>query len=354
MSAMERLLVLGGSWFVGREIVDQAVARGWNVTIFNRGRSGTPPEGVEVIHGDRESVADLRRLAQAGPWDAVVDVAGSVPAVVRDSARALANVAARYVFVSTVSVYNGWPHEPVDEDSARHPADPDWDPGFRHWDAVAYGPLKSGCEAAIGREYPADRVLVVRPGVILGPGEYVGRMRWWLRRCQRGGQILAPGRPDRHIQPVDVRDVADFLLDRTASGASGSYNVAPPPDRDTYGDLLQSCIDVTGGRAEAVWVDEQWLSAQGVRQWTELPLWRIPRGTWAMDADRARSAGLRCRPLRETVADTWTWLTSGGEPVTHERAAEHGIEPAKEQKLLAAAKADDMVLPGGLPGGAVG
>lgn len=341
-----RALILGGSWFVGREVATQAVIRGWDVTVFHRGRS-EPPAGVQAIHGDRESLEDLRRLAEAGPWDAVVDVAGSVPTVVRDSARALAGTVGRYAFVSTVSAYAQWPHEPVSEDSPLHPARPDWDPGFRHWDASIYGPLKSGCEAAITREYEPDRVLVVRPGVVLGPHEYVGRMRWWLNRCRRGGRILAPGSVDRVIQPVDVRDVAQFLLDQVAAEASGPFNIAAPPGRDTYGSLLHACLDVTGGTAEVVWVDEQWLVEHGAGQWTELPLWRTAQGTWAMDASRARTAGLHCRALRDTVADTWAWLADGGEAVEHERQAEHGIDPGKEHDLLAAAAAAGAVLSSG-------
>jgi 2'-hydroxyisoflavone reductase len=339
-----RVLILGGSWFVGREVAIQAVERGWDVTVFHRGRS-QPPAGVQAIHGDRESTEDLRRLADAGPWDAVVDVAGSVPSVVRDSARALVGAVGRYAFVSTVSTYARWPHDPVSEDSPLHPADPDWGP-----DAADYGPLKVGCEAAIAREYKPDRMLIVRPGVILGPHEYVGRLQWWLNRCRRGGRILAPGSPDRAIQPVDVRDVAQFLLDQIAAAGYGLFNIAAPPDRDTYSGLLEACLDVTDGAGELVWVDEQWLAEQDVRQWTELPLWRVPRGTWAMDTSRARAAGLRCRPLRDTVADTWAWLNGGGKAVDHERQAEHGIDAGKERDLLAAAAAA-AAIPGSAPQG---
>ena len=232
-----RLLVLGGSWFVGSAIVDRACAGGHEVTVFNRGRTpATYPDTVRQIHGDREDAASLAALAGQGPWDAVIDVAGAVPAVVRDSARALAAVADRYVFVSTVSAYRDWPNEPVTETSPLHPDDPDTGsapagvPG-----PIAYGMLKAGCEAAIAREYDAGRRLILRPGVALGPGEYVGRVPWWLNRMRRGGRVLAPGRPDRGIQPVDVRDLAGFLVDLTAQGGSGEYNVAPPKDRETYG-----------------------------------------------------------------------------------------------------------------------
>jgi 2'-hydroxyisoflavone reductase len=329
-----RLLVLGGSWFVGRVLVEEALRRGHDVTVFHRGRSSGPPPGVRVIHGDREDRSDLARLASDGPWDVVIDVPGSVPAVVRDSARALADAVDRYVFMSTVSVYRIWPHEPVSEDSPLHPGDPDFDPGWRHWDAVAYGPLKAGCEAAVRREF-GDRSLFLRPGVVLGPHEYVGRMAWWLDRMRRAGQVLAPGRPDRGIQPVDVRDLVAFTLSLIEQAQYGTFNVAAPIGRDSYGDLLTACRDAIGSDAEIIWVDEQWLVDHGVRQWTELPLWRTAPGTWAMDQTRGAAQGLMCRPLRETVADTWTWLAAGGRAVDHERQAEHGIDPVKETTLLA-------------------
>lgn len=330
-----RLLVLGGSWFVGREMVAQALRRGHTLTVFNRGRSGQPvPDGVTVIHGDRENLDDLGRLATAGPWDAVIDVPGSYPTVVRDSARALASVAKSYIFVSTVSVYRRWPEEPVTESSLLHDGDPDFDPGFRRWIAGLYGPLKAGCELAIRREF-GERFLFLRPGVVLGPNEYVGRMEWWLDRMRRGGQVLAPGRPERAIQPVDVRDLVTFALNQVESNATGVFNVAAPLGRETYGGMLNACREVTGSEAEIVWADENWLTERGVKQWTELPLWRVTPGTWAMDATRAQDVGLVCRPLIETIADTWTWLTAGGRAVEHERHAEHGIAPEREAELLA-------------------
>lgn len=319
-----RVLVLGGSWFVGATVVETACSRGHDVTVFNRGRSpASYPDGVRQVHGDRADRDALAALAAGGPWDAVIDVPGSIPAVVRDSARALAPVVGRYVFVSTVSVYRDWPAAPVDEDSPLHPADPDADPGTRHWEAGLYGALKSGCEAAIAREFAPERILILRPGVVLGPGEYVGRVPWWLSRMKRSSRVLAPGRPDREIQPVDVRDLAAFLVGLTEQRAHGVFNVAAPHDGRTYGGLLSACAAAVGTTPDITWADEQWLVDAGVRQWTELPLWRVGKGTWSMDARRAHERGLACRPLAATVADVWSWLNSGGRPVPHERWAEH-------------------------------
>jgi 2'-hydroxyisoflavone reductase len=336
-----RVLVLGGSWFVGRVVVEDALRRGLKVTAFNRGRSGALPAGAEVVHGDREDAADLRRLAGHGPWDVMIDVAGSVPAVVRRSARALAGVVDRCVFVSTISAYRQWPHAAVSEESALWQDDPGCDPGFdpgtRAWDPDAYGPLKVGCELACREVFGQDRLLILRPHVVLGRYEYVGRLRWWLDRMRRGGRVLAPA-PDRSIQPVDVRDLARFLLDQAEAGGRGVFNVAAPPGTKTYGDMLRACADevreVAAEPAELVWVDEDWLVSAGVVQWTELPLWRNALAPWGMNTDRARAAGLVCRPIRETVADTWAWLRSGGRPVDHERFAEHGIDPGKEAQLI--------------------
>ncbi|MFD0583082.1 NAD-dependent epimerase/dehydratase family protein [Dactylosporangium darangshiense] len=217
-----RVLVLGGSWFVGRVVVEEAAGRGHDVTVFNRGVTAARlPAGVRRVVGDRESAADVRSLARSGPWDVVVDVSGNVPAVVGQSARVLADVAERSAFISTISAYREWPHAPVDEDSPLWDADPDHDPGTRRWDPDAYGPLKVGCEIAWHEAVGPQRLLVLRPHVVLGRYEYVGRLPWWLKRMRRGGQVLAPA-PDRAVQPVDVRDLAQFLLDRIEQGDGGS------------------------------------------------------------------------------------------------------------------------------------
>jgi 2'-hydroxyisoflavone reductase len=331
-----RILVLGGSWFVGRVVVSEAVRRGVDVTVFNRGLSGFVPEGATVVRGDREDDADLRRLAGLGPWDALIDVSGSVPAVVHRSARLLADEVQACTFVSTISAYRGWPHVAVSETSTLWDGDPDFDPGVRTWDPDAYGPLKVGCELACREVFGESRLLILRPHVVLGRYEYVGRLPWWLSRMSRGGQVLAPA-PDRSIQPIDVRDLAGFLLDQVVAGTRGVFNVAAPVGHSTYGDMLRACAELVAPAAAArrlAWVDEDWLVSAGVRQWTELPLWRNAAAPWDMDTDRAIAAGLTCRPIRDTVADTWAWLSAGGWPVAHERFAEHGIEPGRESALI--------------------
>jgi nucleoside-diphosphate-sugar epimerase len=319
-----RILVLGGSWFAGRVVVEDALQRGLNVTVFNRGRSGSVPAGAEAVHGDREDVSDLRRLVGHGPWDAMIDVSGSVPAVVGQSARLLTDVVEHCVLVSTISAYRDWPHAPVTELSPLWDGDSDFDPGTRAWDPDAYGPLKVGCEIACREAFGEQRLLTLRPHVVLGRYEYVGRLPWWLGRMRRGGRVLATA-PDRSIQPVDVRDLARFLLGQVECGARGVFNVAAPPETFTYGDMLRACAEEVREEAleppELVWADEDWLVSMGVVEWTELPLWRNASAPWGMNVDRAQAAGLVCRPIGETVADTWAWFQSGGLPVVHERFA---------------------------------
>ena len=331
-----RILILGGSWFLGRTIADHAVTRSWDVVTFRRGHTGSDAEGVTIIRGDRTDAGDLARLARAGDFDAVIDTSSYVPRDTLAVARALEPVASRYVLVSTVSVYRGWPTEPLNEQSEILECPADAGPGFGYDGdpgPSTYGFGKAGCERAVLDTFGDRRSTILRPGVILGPREYVGRTEWWLRRAQRGGRILAPGSPQRPVQPIDVREAADFTL-HTATGPTGIFNVAGTR-RETMGDLLTACLDVTGRRGRLEWItDEEWLAAQHITQWTELPLWRIYPGTWAVDSTRARTAGLQCRPLRDTVADTWSWLTNGGASVTHERADELGISPEREQGIL--------------------
>jgi len=333
-----RLLLLGGTRFVGRTVAELASARGHEVTTFNRGRSGEDVVGIVAVRGDRESTDDLNRLAMRAKWDAVVDTSGFFPNVVAASARALSASVERYAFVSTVSVYSGWPLEPLSEASPLLACPPDAGPDFGADDPsgspTQYGILKAGCERAVAEVCPDDASLIVRPGVILGPHETVGRLPWWLLRMARGGSVLAPGRPSRGIQPIDVRDVAGFILDNLESKHAGTFNLTAPSGRDTFGGMLSACREATGTEAELVWVDDEVLVDAGVRQWTELPLWRTSPGTWAVSSQRALEAGLSCRPLAETVRDTWAWLWAGGVAAADERLSEHGIDPVKERALL--------------------
>lgn len=331
-----RVLVLGGTRFVGRLIVEAAIERGDVVTTFNRGRTGSDAVGVEAVRGDRENAGDLSRLVKGREWDAVIDTSGYVPAVVRNAARALSGKAATYVFLSTVSVYPDWPQNAVSEDSRVYDCAPDATGTAEdeaNWSAAQYGAYKAGCERAVAGAFDGQ-VLILRPGVILGPHENVGRLTWWLTRIAVGGRVLAPGDRHREIQPVDIRDLAAFTLVGLDAGTAGTFNVTAPAGHATFGGLLGACVDTTGSGAQLEWVEGAFLIEHGVRQWTEIPLWRTHPGTWRVDASRAVGIGLRCRPMAATVADTWKWLSAGQGPTAYDRQAHHGLDPDKERRLL--------------------
>jgi nucleoside-diphosphate-sugar epimerase len=256
--------------------------------------------------------------------------------MVTASATALCPVASRYIYLSTVNAYRGWPNEPLTDDS------PTFDAAdgavSENLDASrgsspAYGPLKAACERAAQEHFKTD-CLILRPGVVLGPYEYVGRLPWLLDRMVRGGPVLAAGDPARSIQPLDVRDLAAFILLAIADQLSGAMNVTAPIGHSTYGTLLDTCNQVTGNHAELIWVEDKWLAEQDVKPWTEIALWRLSPGAWAVSSARATRAGLTCRSLPDTIADTWDWL-GREQPIPHERASEIGLDPAKEQRLLA-------------------
>jgi nucleoside-diphosphate-sugar epimerase len=240
-------------------LAETAVASGWDVTCFNRGRTGRDVAGTEAVRGDRAVEADVERLASHGRWDAVVDTGAHEPADTAMMAAALTRSVERYVLVSTVSAYRHWPAEPITEESMLWPARPDTRAGDGDLAGLprrfAYGTLKAGCEAAVRARF-AYRAVILRPGVLLGPYEYVGRLDAMLGRAARGGPMLVAGSPDRPIQPVDVRDLAHFVLDVVGHRRSGAFNiVAPRRGHATYGHLIDACLRATGSSAEPVWVD---------------------------------------------------------------------------------------------------
>ncbi|WP_328784337.1 NAD-dependent epimerase/dehydratase family protein [Streptomyces canus] len=327
---MKKILVLGGSVFLGRAVATAALRRGHEVTTFNRGLSGSDVEGVEVTRGDRDNEGDLERLVAGRHWDAVIDTCGFVPRSVSAGARVLSSHADHYVFVSSVSAFQDWPARPIDEASPRWecPSDADESSG-------TYGPLKAGCERAV-REHFDGTVSVVSPGIIVGPGENVGRLPWWLRRVAAGG-ALAPHPGDREIQLLDVRDLAEFILARVERPSECDLLVAAPAGQATFAEWLALCAKATGADPALVWMDEEFLLEQQVTPWSELPLWAPLRAdwrhAWSVSSDAAVAMGLTCRPLADTVVDTWDWLrgTPGfqGKPKI-------GMASEKERRLLAA------------------
>ncbi|MCG5213922.1 NAD-dependent epimerase/dehydratase family protein [Streptosporangium sp. KLBMP 9127] len=327
-----KVLIIGGSQFLGRAIVAEALRRGDQVTTFNRGRTGPDLPGVDAVRGDRHVPADLDRLAEGREWDAVIDVCGYVPRNVGESVRALSGHAATYAFISSISAISTFPAEPVDESSPLFACASDAGP-----DDGEYGTLKAGCERAVEEGFDGNR-LIIQPGLIIGPHENVGRLPWWLTRIARGGQVLAPGDPATPIQLIDARDIAVFTLDQAEAGTDDRFLTSGVPGAVTYGGWLAECAAVTGADAEFVWADDSFLLERSVQPWTEFPLWTgtMPN-LWKMSSAKALGAGLRCRPVAETVRDTWEWLRDIPEErrVFSTEKLQHGIDPAKEAKILA-------------------
>jgi 2'-hydroxyisoflavone reductase len=296
-----RLLVLGGSQFVGRHIVEGALARGHTVTLFNRGRTnpGMFPD-VEEIHGDRDgglSALDGRT------WDAVIDTSGYLPRVVRQSVEALSGRAGQYVFVSTISVYAQPMAENADESAALATMDDETSEDI----SAHYGALKVLCERAV--DSFDGPTLNVRPGMIVGPYDPTDRFTYWIWRIAQGGEVLAPGNPDRPVQFIDARDLAALLLTQTENGATGAVNATGPDHCVTMRDYLEACQRITASDARLTWIPDDFLLDHDVGVFMEMPFW-LPdtdNALFTVNIDRALAAGLTFRPLDETIRDTWVW-----------------------------------------------
>ena len=333
-----RLLVIGGTRFLGRHLVDAALARGDSVTLFNRGQSSPrPPAGVAWLQGDR--AGDLAALQDGPGWDAAIDTCGYLPADTARLASALAHRVGRLVFISSVSAYASMAR-PNDEDAPLGTID---DPGTTTVDGRTYGPLKALCEAAVQRAVGPRQALLVRPGLIVGPHDPTGRFTWWPARLARaaadGLPVLAPGTPDRPLQLIDARDLAAWLLHLLDAGAAGTFNALSPPGAITWGSLLQACAAAAGVQPTLRWVADDQLLAHGVGPWMELPLWIPARGPDAGDSAafmavpsaRAQAAGLRCRPIGDTVADTLAWWRAL--PAAQQVFAATGLAPGREADI---------------------
>lgn len=322
-----RILILGGTVFLGRHAAAEALARGHEVTLFTRGIHGAGlfPE-AEHVRGDRADLAPLHGRA----WDAAIDTSGYEPAHVAASARLDVG---HYVFVASVNVYPDWPERPVDESSRVWETDDD-----------EYGPNKAACERLAEAAMPG-RVASVRAGLIVGPHDNVFRLPWWVRRIAAGGTVPAPGAPERRVQLIDARDLAAFMLDLAERGVGGRFNGVAPIGQAAMSEVLGAAVEATGSGAELCWIPDAALERAGVEGWTELPLWLPPslEGTWRVGTARAQAAGLRCRPVAETVADVWAWLREGGEAELDDWRAEHRpppMPPEREAELLRAGAAE--------------
>ena len=327
-----RILVLGGTRFLGRAFVEAARERGHTLTLFNRGR--TNPElhaGIERLTGDRDG--GLAALS-GRTWDAVVDPSGFYPRVVGASATALAGSVGRYLFVSSISVYAEPLPRGADESA---PVARLADPAVEDIGGGNYGGLKAQCEERV-RDAFGERALLVRPGLIVGPHDTTDRFPYWPRRLARGGEVLAPGSPDAPIQLIDARDLAAWMVGLLERGAGGTFNATGPAKPLTVGACLERIDAAVGSGARLTWVSDEFLDAQRIEPWMQLPLWLHAADQPMMMAsiERALAEGLTFRPLEDTARDTLAWERSLANDT---RPPSPALSPEREAELLAAWRA---------------
>lgn len=318
--------MIGGTRFFGRAAVEHAVERGHDVTVFHRGES--EPDGlsdVEHLHGDR--TASLERLSGRS-WDAVLDTWAFVPGEVRDLAEAAGDRIGLYAYVSSLSVHPDDMPVGATEETAIHP------PPYPEAEEVTdetYGPLKVAAELQARGSFP-DRALVIRPGYIVGPHDPTDRFTWWVRRAAAGGRMLAAGPPDAPIQGIDARDLGAFAIERIEAGDTSTYGVVGPSEPATFGDVVEGARSAGEADTEVVWADAPFVYGLGPDRETWFPMWDPDHpGFHTYDASRAIAAGLRARPLLETIADTLAWDRERGFP-----PLEVGLPPDRERGLLEA------------------
>lgn len=327
----KKILILGGTSFLGPALVERALSRGHTLTLFNRGktRPGLFPQ-VEKLQGDRDG--NLKAL-EGREWDAVIDTSGYVPRVVRASAELLAPRVGHYLFVSSISVYQDTREGGIDESSpVATVADETTEDVSQH-----YGALKALCEKAAETALPG-RVSNVRPGLIVGPDDPTDRFTYWPVRVARGGEVLAPGDGEDPVQFIDVRDLAAFLVGLVENRDVGVFNATGPLETLSMRGLLEACRQANGGNATFTWADTAFLEAQGVRPWSDMPVW-VPRATEMggisrVSHARARERGLGFRPLEETVRDTLAWFRTL--PPERQAKLRAGLSPEREREALTA------------------
>lgn len=331
-----RLLIIGGTRFLGRHVAEQALERGHALTLLHRGRSGADlfPQARHLI-ADRDG--DLS-LLDGGAWDAVIDTSAYVPRQVRSLAARLAGRVAHYQLTSSISVFKDFGRAGMDEDA---PTAELVDPTVETVTGETYGGLKRLCELAAEATFGAA-CCIVRPGLIVGPYDPTGRFTWWVTRLQRGGEVLAPGSPDAPVQFIDARDLAAWMLRLAERSVAGTFNATGPDAPLTFGQLLEAMREQLSPQAALCWADEAWLLAQGVAPWSDLPLWlpAASHGMLQIDVTRARAQGLICRALRATLADTAAWAAQDNKTSTGQEPPRPavGLTLERESRLLVALK----------------
>jgi 2'-hydroxyisoflavone reductase len=324
-----KILILGGKKFLGIALVKTLLERGHTPVLFNRGHTNPDlfPKVTNLI-GDRDGGLDALKRRK---WDAVIDTSGFVPRITRQSAQMLSGKCETYVFISSVSVYEDYRTPDISETYPLAQLD---DPTTEDYTGEAYGPLKALCEYEIQQAFDG-RLLVIRPGLIVGFNDPSDRFSYWPWRVSLGGQVLAPAPPSANLQFIDVRDLAGFIINQIEVKSEGVYNVTGPRKPATFGSLLVACREASLSDASFVWVEEDFLLREGVMPWADLPLW-VPStdpaftGFYNININKALKAGLTFRPLSQTVSDTLNWLKT--RPDTHQLKV--GMDIATETELL--------------------
>jgi 2'-hydroxyisoflavone reductase len=337
-----KLLIIGGTTFIGQHMTETALARGHEVTLFNRGQ--TNPHlfpNVEKLHGDRSSDDDLQRAFNGRTWDAVIDNSGYIPRHVRMSAKLLADKVEHYAFTSTISVYSSSKIPQMDESGPLHILP---DPTVEDISGGNYGGLKVLCEQAVEAAMPG-RAIHIRAGMIVGPRDYMNRFPYWVRRIAEGGEVLAPGNPDAPVQVIDARDQAEWTVDMCEQRVSGVFNATGPAYRLTMRDLLETCRTAANSDATFTWASDEFLLANEVAPVDGLPYWlpntdefKDEQEIFNISCSKAIAAGLTFRPLLDTARDTLEWLRAGQSAHIAKRAVsiQSGISREREAELLQA------------------
>ena len=336
-----KILILGGTGFTGPFQVKYAVSRGHQVTVFNRGRThpGILPKEVEQLIGDRNGQLDALKGRK---WDVVIDIPTTLPVWVRDAAQILQGNVDRYIFVSTISVYSDVSKPGSDEtapllkyegaDAMKETNDT-----LRKSNFGLYGPLKALSEAEAEKWFPG-KTLIVRPGLIVGPGDESDRFTYWPVRIERGGEVLAPGNPTDPVQFIDARDLAEWIIRMAEQGTVGAFNAVGPREKLGIGGMLDGIKKATKSSAQFTWADADFLAAQKVRPWADMPVWVPPRGEETgfstISTKKALAKGLTFRALDDTTRATLEWFHQ--QPAERQAKLRAGITADREKEVLAA------------------
>ena len=330
-----KILMLGGTGFLGPHTVQYAIDRGHEVTLFNRGRSKENLfPNLEKLIGNRDPEVDAGLSVLKGrKWDCVIDTSSYVPRIAGASAQLLKGQCEQYLMISTISVYSQFSQLNMDESAAVGTLD---DPTVETVDGATYGPLKAYSEQAVTEQFGAGTT-ILRPGLIVGPRDRTDRYSYWPVRASRGGDMLCPGNGSDLVQYIDVRDLAEFIIHCLEQKTTGIFNTISDSKTETVKDMVDTCIEVSGADTNAVWADTDFLTEQGVRPWADMPVWVPNAGEMAglsqIDVSRAFAAGMKIRDRKETALDTLNWFKTL--PEERQKTLRAGIKSEREQEVLA-------------------